>query len=423
MKILFLSNFYPPARSGGYTQWCQEVADGLKTRGHQIGVLTSNYEVEKADNSEQNVYRLLYLEADLHNYQPKHFFSDWRKEQRENLTSVTRIITEFSPDIVFVWGMWAMSKAIPAEVEKVMGNRVVYFLSDYWPSAQDVHTVYWSQPATRLHRRFFKKVVGSIVLGLLAPGGECQLKLEHVICVSAAVRDILTKAGLPLQNARIIHGGTDIDRFKDLLKSDVRISESPDPLKLLYAGQLVEHKGVHTAVEAMALLVNNKGTKRARLTIVGSGPDFYEQDLKTIIRQEKLGHYLTFSGQASKSEMPTILSKHDVLVFPSIYEEPFARMTQEAMLAGLTVVGTTTGGTKEILREGKNGLTFAAENPKGLAEQISRLVSDRKLCHRLAVEGRRTVLGNFTLDKMITDIETYLLEINGHDSLFDKDIA
>ena len=112
--------------------------------------------------------------------------------------------------------------------------------------------------------------------------------------------------------------------------------------------------------------------------------------------------------------MPAILQQFDVLIFPSIYEEPLARMTQEAMISGLVVVGTTTGGTKEILRDGETGLTFAPGDADGLAEQVTRLVADPDLCCRLAQAGRQTVLENFTLDKMVKEIEVYLQEvING----------
>jgi glycosyltransferase involved in cell wall biosynthesis len=112
--------------------------------------------------------------------------------------------------------------------------------------------------------------------------------------------------------------------------------------------------------------------------------------------------------------MPETLAQFDVLVFPSIYEEPLARMTQEAMFSGLIVVGTTTGGSKEILVEGENGLTFAPEDAAGMARQIARLSDDSELCRRLAEAGRQTVLAKFTLARMITEIEDYLLEVIDH---------
>jgi glycosyltransferase involved in cell wall biosynthesis len=108
--------------------------------------------------------------------------------------------------------------------------------------------------------------------------------------------------------------------------------------------------------------------------------------------------------------MPAILQQFDVLVFPSIYEEPLARIVQEAMAAGLVVVGTTTGGTKEILKDGETGLTFAPEDADYLAEQIARLMNDHDLFCRLAQAGRQTVLENFTLVRMVKEIEAYLLD-------------
>jgi glycogen(starch) synthase len=108
--------------------------------------------------------------------------------------------------------------------------------------------------------------------------------------------------------------------------------------------------------------------------------------------------------------MPSILQQFDILIFPSIYEEPLARMTQEAMASGLVVVGTTTGGTGEILSEGETGLTFAPEDEEGLADQVTRLITDPDLYCRLSQAGRQTVLENFTLDKMVNEIEAYLLD-------------
>ena len=115
--------------------------------------------------------------------------------------------------------------------------------------------------------------------------------------------------------------------------------------------------------------------------------------------------------------MSTILQQFDVLIFPSIYEEPLARITQEAMASGLVVVGTTTGGTKEFLRDEGTGLTFTPEDADGLAEQVTRLSLDPDLCNRLAQAGRQAVLENFTLDKMVKEIEVYLKDCLVRNSL------
>jgi glycogen(starch) synthase len=405
MRILFLSNFYPPARPGGYTQWCHEVAVRLAERGHSIGVLTSRHERAKAPAREPNIYRLLHLEGDLAYYQPHHFFTRWRKQHRENLAFLEHTVKDFAPDLIFVWGMWALSKALPTLAEKLLPGRVVYYLSDYWPSAVDMHTTYWQSPPQSWPMQIPKRVLGKVAMSILAKEGQPDLKLEHVICVSARVRDLLVEAGLPIQHARIIHGGTDIERFLDVRKRDDR----PGHLKLLYAGQLVRHKGVHTAIEAMSRLVNKQRINQITLTLVGSGHPDYEAFLRDLVVRESLQDFVTFQKPVSKDHMPAIFQQFNVLIFPSIYEEPLARITQEAMSSGLVVVGTTTGGTKEILRDGETGLTFAPEDADGLAEQVTRLIIDPDLCCRLAQAGRQTVLENFTLDKMVNEIEAYLV--------------
>src|SRR5215208_5998209 len=106
MRLLFLSNFYPPARPGGYTQWCHEVAERLGQRGHAIGVLTSRHERDKAPAPEPNVYRCLHLEGDLNYYQPLRFFTTWRWQHQENLAILEATNRQFKPDLLFVWGMW-----------------------------------------------------------------------------------------------------------------------------------------------------------------------------------------------------------------------------------------------------------------------------------------------------------------------------
>lgn len=404
MKILILSNFFPPARPGGYTQWCQEVSDRLSKQGHTIGVLTSRYELAKAPVNEQNIYRLLHLEGDLEYYQPLHFFTQWKKQQRENLAFLEKTVQDFAPDLIFVWGMWSLSKSLPALAEQLLPRQVVYFLSDYWPSTVDMHTTYWRSPAQNWIMQIPKQLLSKVALSMIAQEGKPYPRYENVICVSARVRELLIDSGVPVHNATIIHGGTDVERFADVPERNFGGGE----LKLLYAGQLVRHKGVHTAIEAIARLVNEQKITQVNLTIVGSGHPDYEMFLHDLIKREELLQFVKFHGSVAKEQMPALLRQFDVLIFPSIYEEPLARVTQEAMSAGLVVVGTTTGGTKEILKDGETGFTFDPEDAAGLANQLNRLISNPELCQQLSRAGRQTVLENFTLDKMVKEIEAYL---------------
>jgi glycosyltransferase involved in cell wall biosynthesis len=158
----------------------------------------------------------------------------------------------------------------------------------------------------------------------------------------------------------------------------------------------------------MARLVHADKINPVTLTLVGAGHPDYLACLHDLVERHALQDYVIFHKPVPKDEMPAILQQYDVLVFPSIYEEPLARIVQEAMVSGLVVVGTTTGGTEEILKEGETGFTFAPEDADCLAEKIARLTHDPDLFRRLAHAGRQTVLENFTLERMVKEIEAYL---------------
>lgn len=407
MRILVLSNFYPPARSGGYTQWCQEVAERLCLRGHTVGVLTSDYERAKVPASEHNIYRLLHLEGDLEYYQPLRFFTEYARQLRTNLVLLEQVLKSFTPDLVFVWGMWALTRALPARAEELLPGRVVYYLSDYWPSALDMHTIYWRATTRHIVMRPIKRALGVLAMSQLHRIGCTRPIFEHAMCVSARVRDLLVEAGVPVQHAHIVHGGTDVGRFSDRPRHDNETGR----LRLLYIGQLVWHKGVHTAIEALAHLSIGGRASQADLTIVGSGHPDYEASLRQLVDKHCLQEIVHFHGSVPREVVPAMMAGFEVLVFPSIYEEPLARVTQEAMLAGLVVIGTITGGTGEMLQDGVTGLAFAPQDSAGLAKQLVRMIEEPALKHRLSAAGRQHILDNFSLDRMVQGIEDYLLGV------------
>ncbi len=407
MRILFVSNFYPPARPGGYTQWCQEVAEGLEARGHEIAVLTSQHQKEMAASEEQDVYRLLDLESNPSRYSVWDFFIKYQRRQKENGQSVRYAIKDFRPDLAFVWGMWLISKNVPAEIERRMGDRVVYYLSDYWPTQEGPHVNYWTTPPNHSSMEVPKRLLGSIALRMVSAHEPPELQFRHPICVSEAVQRILSAQGVPVEHGAVIHGGSDLRRFSE---TPIR-NHREGPIRLLYAGQVEPHKGVHTAIEAAGQLVNGLGRTDFQLEIVGGGSSEYLERLERLVQERALNGYVRIRGLVPKTEMPSILARSDILVFPSIYEEPFARMPQEAMAAGLAVVGTETGGTPEILRDGETGLAFHAEDAGALALQLKRLMDDRDLRLRLARAGRNRVHQQFTLDRMVDRIEKYLTEV------------
>jgi glycogen synthase len=134
--------------------------------------------------------------------------------------------------------------------------------------------------------------------------------------------------------------------------------------------------------------------------------------LRQMVNHAGLSRYVTFSGVVAKAELARIYQQADVLLFTSIWQEPFGRVIVEAQAAGLVVVGTATGGAAELLLDEETGLHFTPERPQQLARQIQRLQDDPALYQRLAQAGQSRAVNQFDLKRMVQQIETYLCAVS-----------
>ncbi|MCB9107509.1 MAG: glycosyltransferase family 4 protein [Anaerolineales bacterium] len=388
----------------------QDINHRLQARGHTTRVLTSTHGIDTPTH-EADVGRLLTLESNIYNYQPRQFLGHKRR-LKQNLEHTRQTIERFRPDVIFIHVMWNLSRGIAWLAEQLCPGRVVYYVANDWPHAIDPHTAYWCDQAERPLLNIAKSVIAPIPLKIVAEENRTfNLKFDHVLCVSQAVKnDLGRNAGIAPENMSVVYNGVETDLFVPPEPTPNGQTE-PGALSLVYAGSLVTHKGVHTAIQAMAILAKNPELDGVTLTIIGGGHPDYEAYLKKLVIEANLTQRVKFVGRVPREEMPALLQKFDVLIFPSIWEEPLARMTQEAMAAGLVVIGTLTGGTGELLVENETGLTFEPEDPNKLAQQIERLSLDPALQSTLRKNGRDTVIARFDLCRMIDEIETYLTRV------------
>ena len=411
MRILFLTNYFPPYEIGGQERSCLEVFEGLAARGHDCLILTSMHGVDNIPTEEGKIRRRLYLEMDM--VPLRHgliFFTKRKQRENHNLQTLERLITDFQPDVLFIWGMWNLPRTLPALAERLLPGRVAYRFAEYWPTLPSQHEMYWRAPAKNRLTFLPKWIMGKIALALLAKDKQqVYLKFEHVMCVSARTRQVLLDAGVPVSHARVIHTGLDFQEFTN--GSHQAQKKENHSLRILYAGRLSVEKGVETVIHAMAELVNTQRLRDIHLSLAGSGQTSYENELREKVRQLDLEEAVTFLGYVPSKKMPGLMQSCDILVVPSVWPEPFARVVLEGMINHMTLVVTPTGGTGEIVEDGKNGLSFPAGDSFALAERVARLAADPDMRHKLAAAGRKTVLEKFTRNRMMDDIEQFLQEI------------
>src|SRR5262245_36863156 len=133
MRLLFLSNLYPPVYVGGYEQICFDLAQQLKRRGHEVRVLTSAFRASDAGRGEAGVYRSLRLKRgwDAPGTAPGlAALLASLGVQRHNVRVVRRTIARLRPDAVMVWN--ANHLGYPTLLAAEERAPVVYYLHDTW---------------------------------------------------------------------------------------------------------------------------------------------------------------------------------------------------------------------------------------------------------------------------------------------------
>lgn len=411
MRILFVTSQYPPHELGGYEQLCQEAAQGLQARGHDVRVLTSRFGLKPRDARRvDNVDRSLHLTADIHYYKPLDFFLRRPAREKSNLAALKSAIDEFAPDVVMFWGMFALSHDLPYHAEKWLPGRVSYYIGSYWPLDPDLHEEYWKSPANRQVTEWIKRPLRALALAQLKREGYPRtLKFEHVLSCSEYVRDRLAEAGRLPAGAEVVYAGSDPQMFQTN-----PAAHEPDPegyLWLLYFGRLVPEKGVHTAIEAIGLLKREHLAVYVKLTVMGDGHPDYKRHLLQRVAELGIADQVIFVPKVAREDIPQSLPNFDVFLFTSTWPEPFGRTIIEAMMAGLVVIGSDVGGSREIFQHYDREMLFQPGDAQGLADRIKRVLDDPKLRSRLAEAGRRLAFERFTTRRMMDGIEEFLSKV------------
>lgn len=409
MKILILTNYYPPFEVGGYEQLCRDMAVRLAQRSHAITVLTSDRGVEPCmATHEPGVYRLLRIQpnSDSRLGIAGQFFLTRRQAELHNRATFRSIVQQVQPDVVFIWNLQGLPQELALDAETLPDVAVAYWLAGYTPAEPDSFWGYWTQPPGKnTFLQSMKSALSRLALAQMRQEGKpVHPQMRHVAVVSYYMcRKGLAENTLP-PHAEVIYNGVETDIFY----RPVPPPTAPPPINLLLAGRISADKGIHVAVGAMGRLAQARPQRDFRLLIAGSGPADYLSHLQQLVADLGIMELVSFLGWLPREHMPGLMHTCHVLLLPTVHQEPFARVTLEAMAAGLVVVGTLTGGTGEILQHNITGLACAAEDSRDLAQQLDRLLDDRNLRYQLASQGQTVVLERYTLGHMVEQLEGLL---------------
>ena len=185
-----------------------------------------------------------------------------------------------------------------------------------------------------------------------------------LITVCQALKDVLVDLGVPPERVSVLRNGVDLALFRPAEREPARKALGLTKPTLLSVGHLIERKGHHLVIEALAELPGMD------LLIAGEGPE--RDALERLVERRGLGDRVRLLGAVSHGRLPQIYSAADALVLASS-REGWANVLLEAMACGTPVVASNVWGTPEVVAAPAAGTLAAERTPRGVADGIRRL--------------------------------------------------
>lgn len=399
MRILVLSNMYPPHAFGGYERECADAVRRWARAGHRVLVLTSDTYLSpdlrrfagtagEEDEAGVEVRRVLKV------YWKDHVVVRpplWRRIrwERSNQRELEDAVRSFRPEVASAWAMGAMSLGLLTRLGQ-LAVPVVSVIRDQW-TEYALHIDAWSDFVSE-HPRLAQ--MARPLTGLPCALPDLDALGPTCFITETVRRGARERSPWTFPGAEIVPGY--VDRAE--LHPDADAGRRPWSWQLLHVGRFDPRKGIHVAVEALARL-----PAEATLNVLGSGDLRYLEELQNLARRLKVTDRVHF-GSTPRTELRDRYAAADAVVFAPLWEEGFGLVPLEAMACGTPVVASPTGGATEFLVDGENCLIFEGGNPESLARVLRRLAADPGLRRKL-VDGGLATAARYDTDQLVAELE------------------
>ncbi|MEO1309421.1 MAG: glycosyltransferase family 4 protein [Pseudomonadota bacterium] len=257
----------------------------------------------------------------------------------------------------------AMARAFIRDAERIVAEDGPFDLIDahyYYPDGVAAASL-----ATRLGLPFVVTARGTdinLVPGFDRPRRRILETAEAAaasITVCAALKDEMVALGAAPDKIHVLRNGVDLDLFHPPSE------RTAGPLKkLVSVGHLIERKGHHLVIEALADLPG------CELEIAGDGPE--KAALERLAAERGVADRVTFLGRLSQSDLPAVYGRADALVLASS-REGWANVLLEAMACGTPVVATPIWGTPEVVASPAAGRLTEDRSATAVAAAVTTL--------------------------------------------------
>ena len=421
MRILILSDNFPPERDGGAERIAFNYFNGLKNFGHDVFVMTttsSHHPEERSDEGSLNCFchpresgdpvdpnsNIFYLYWPQKYSKFKHYFGLYNPRANKIFK---KILAEIKPDIVHAHNVHEILGLNLLKLAKKSGTKVFLTVHDcalfhYGKLIEFIPQIDKNQIDQNFNYKVniwqqIKRYQKSFV-----PWRKTIIKYylkyaDKIFAVSLELKKALEQNGI--KNIEVIHNGIDINKWQttseqiEKFKNDYQLQNKKI---IFWGGRLETLKGGELLLDALELVA--KQNSNFILMIVGKKDIAAE---KFINSAQKKNISTTITDWLPKEQMPVAYGASDLVAVPSAYLDPFPTINLEAMAIAKPIIGTCLGGTPEIVQNEKTGYVINPYNKETFAEKIIALLDNPELSRRFGNAGFERVQNEFSLKKQL----------------------
>lgn len=230
-------------------------------------------------------------------------------------------------------------------------------------------------------------------------------RVNGVICVSDAVRDdVRQRSFLPDNRVVTCYKGHDIHWYDGEAANLAEFGIPPEAFVIICVANARPSKGIEVLLEASAHLDQ---PENVHLLFAGRG--FEASPYRELIAAHPLSARIHCLGH--RSDIPALMRAANVQVQPSVKGEGLPKTVIEAMGGATPSIVTTTGGSKELIREGETGFVVEVNDAPAITGHLNPLIADPARARRMGEAAYQHLKTDFSLQRSLADHETFFKQL------------
>jgi glycosyltransferase involved in cell wall biosynthesis len=383
MKVLQINGYFE--HKGGTEASMLELAAALKERGHQVGFIYHHRTKNTLSSSQFPSYHIPVLEAQV-----------WPKARW--LAKLVRIMKEEKVEVVIlqnVFNLWTvalLSRLVPTV--RFVRSHEMYCMGLNRMAKGFLEECVTPHSYTCIRNCRQDLLYPLRVVLYLYRKAEMRVNrgLERLLVTSRYMRQNLLSNGFLAEKVEVV---------PPFLNFQVTGPPPSSSRIALFVGRLEKIKGTELLPEIARLLPHG-----AKLMVVGDGE--FKDELQQAVVAGDLKEKLLLRGRLNGEELLRAYADAQVVIVPSMWQEPFGRVGIEALAMGRPVVAFDVGGVRDWLTHGETGFLVPRGDVQKMAELASLLLENDDLASKMGRKGLERARTLFDREQTVSRLEQIL---------------